>query len=107
MGLDAVEDRGRNRGVTCISQEIEHRADVVIDAKDLLDHHDRAFGRTRRVRAIAAKFKTVRSRQLDVLSHGSSIAFWGCTKSVCEDEDGRGLLPHPVVDRKSTRLNSS
>ena len=71
--LDAIENRRRDRDIAFAGQPVAHRADVVIDTKDLLDHHDGRFRRTGGIGAIAAQFETVRSRQFDILSHGSSI----------------------------------
>src|ERR1700704_621979 len=74
--LAAVEDRRRDRHIAGACQPVADRADVMIDAKNLLDHDDSRLGCTSGIGAIGAQFKSVRSRQCDVLSHGSSISCW-------------------------------
>ena len=41
--LGAIEDRRRDRDIARGGDTVADRADVVIDAKDLLDHHDGAL----------------------------------------------------------------
>ena len=41
--LGAVEDRRDYRDIAFLGEAIGHRADVVIDAKNLLDHDNGAF----------------------------------------------------------------
>src|SRR5665647_1899075 len=70
----------------------------MIDAENLLDHDDRSFGGARRVGAIAAQLKMIRSRQFDVFSHGSSICLGvNIVWEAREPNDMGALLPHPVV----------
>ena len=70
IGLDAVEDRRRDRDIALAGETVADAADVVIDAKDFLDHHHRRLGRAGGIGAVAAQLKIVRSRQFYVLSHG-------------------------------------
>src|SRR6267142_6101295 len=89
----------------------------MIDAKNFLDHDDGRLGPAGGIGAIGAQFKSVRSRQCDVLSHGSSISCWGLHEVIGSEKRGKALifgawsfrkpvptphpdhalLPHPVV----------
>src|SRR5258705_2916544 len=90
--LDAVEDRRRNRDIAGACQPVADRADVVIDAKDFLDHDDGRLGRASGIGAIGAQFESVRSRQCDVLSHGSSISCWGLHEVIGSEKRGKALI---------------
>src|ERR1700726_4080431 len=45
IALDGIEDRRRDGDVTAACEAIADRTNVVIDAKDFLDHHHRRLGR--------------------------------------------------------------
>ena len=94
--LDAVEDRRRDRDIACARETVADRADVVIDAKDLLDHHDGRLGRACGIGAIAAQFETVRSRQLISCPTGHPFLF-EVALDLVRGTKAAGLLPHPVV----------
>ena len=46
----------------------------------MLRDTEAAIDAVRNVGPVAAQLKIVRSRQLDIMSHGSSVCFWSCTK---------------------------
>src|SRR5512139_54049 len=57
--LLSVEQRRRNRGIAYAREPVADRPNVVIDAEDLLDDYDAAFGRAGRVGAIGTQLKLV------------------------------------------------
>ena len=68
--LGAIEDRRRDRDIAFGREAVAHRADMVIDAENFLDHHDGRLRLAGGVGAIGTEFETVRSRQFKVFSHG-------------------------------------
>ncbi|KAH2775413.1 hypothetical protein KXW38_002350, partial [Aspergillus fumigatus] len=74
--LEPVEDRRRDRDIAFGGKAVAHRADMVVDAEDLLDHHDGPLGGTRGIGTIPAELESVRCGQGNVLSHGSSIPWF-------------------------------
>ena len=68
-GLDAVEHRGRDRDVTVGRVAVAYRADVLVDAEDLLDHQHAAARFARRVGAICGEAMAVGCVELDRGSH--------------------------------------
>jgi hypothetical protein len=63
IGLDAVEQGGRDGRVTVRREAVSHFADVVVDAEDLLDHDDAAARLAGRVSAVRRKLVPIRSGQ--------------------------------------------
>src|SRR5579863_3331960 len=66
--LLTIEQRRRHRGVTLAGEPVAYRADVMIDAENLLDDDDAARGRTAWIGAIGAELETVRRRQCELLT---------------------------------------
>ena len=66
--LLAIEHRRRQRRIAFAGQPIAHRADVMIDAENLLDEDDAALGLAGRIGAIGAEFETVGRRQCKMLT---------------------------------------
>src|SRR5579863_1793300 len=66
--LLTIEQGRRHRGVTLAGEPVAHRADVMIDAENLLDDDNAAPGRTARVGAIGAELEAVRRRQCELLT---------------------------------------
>ena len=67
--LHAIEHRRRDRHIACVGQPIGHRADVVIDAENFLDHDHCALRRALRIGAVGAELEAVRRRERHILSH--------------------------------------
>ena len=68
-GLQPVKGRRRNGQKTHGGIAFGHGADVRIDAEDLLQHDDRAFGCSCRTRLVSRELETVRRCQLDEMCH--------------------------------------
>jgi hypothetical protein len=71
--ISSGEDRRRDGGVSGRRETVADRANVVIDPKDFLDHHQRPFGRRCGIGAVAAQLKIIRSGQFDITSHGTPV----------------------------------
>src|SRR3977135_3083886 len=70
--LNAIEHRRRDREISQRGEAIAHRANVMIDAKNLLDHHQAALRLPLRLRAISTELETVRSGEVDFRTQGST-----------------------------------
>jgi hypothetical protein len=58
-----IEQSRRYGDVALASETVAHRANVVIDAKDLLNDDDAALGRSAWLSAVGAELETIRSDQ--------------------------------------------
>src|SRR5262249_45938792 len=79
IGRDAIEHRRRGRRVAEHREAVAHRTDVVVHAEDLLDHHQAALRFSLRLRAISAELESVRSRECDFGTQGSTPFRWEMT----------------------------
>ena len=68
-GLDALEGGRRHRHIAFGRIAVGHGANVRIDAKDFLQHHDGAARLTGRLRHIGGKRKTIGRRERGELTH--------------------------------------
>src|SRR5262249_30753261 len=66
--LGAIEQGGRDRGVAFLRKPVTDSANVMIDAKYLLNDHDAALGRTRGIGAISAQVVAVAGGEREVLT---------------------------------------
>jgi len=80
--LNAIEHRRRDREISQRGEAIAHRANVVIDAENLLDHHQAALRLSLRLRAISTELETVRSGERDLRTQGSTPFMLGNRWSV-------------------------
>ena len=67
---ETVEHRRRHRDITERRQPVAHRADVVIDAENLLHHDQAAFRRALRIGAIGAERMLVGGGEFELLTQG-------------------------------------
>ena len=84
--LDAVEGRRRHRQVALRCIAVGDRADVRVDAEDLLQHDDRALGGAGRLGDVGGEGEAVGGLQVDECTHGGLLCQWSveslrCTKS--------------------------
>ena len=59
IGLDAVENRRRNRGIALRREPVAQVADVMVDAEYFLNDHDCALRLARRIGAVAAELEAI------------------------------------------------
>jgi hypothetical protein len=68
---ETVEHRRRHRDIAERRQPVAHRADVVVDAENLLHHDQPALRRALRIGAIGAERMLVGGREFELLTQGN------------------------------------